>query len=276
MEYRELSPGPILRPYVAAFWTLRGSSPAPAYDLVLPDGHGEVVIHRTGRFFEWHAADDVREQPAAIVAGVTDRAIVLSPARVYETIGIRLMPYGLARVCEGSLDELSTGIAPADTVLSRELRALLTTAAGAESLDEVVRELRRGLQEHFARIPAAPPAIVAAVRRLRDTAGAVSVDCLARESGASTRTIERQFKTWVGLSPKRYGRVVRFHRAVQALVSAPEVGGAEHAARHGYYDQAHFTSEFKAFTGSAPRAFATQKLGELTRHFVAATPHAPR
>jgi hypothetical protein len=29
-----------------------------------------------------------------------------------------------------------------------------------------------------------------------------------------------------------------------------------------------FASEFKAFTGWAPRAFARQKLGELTRQFV--------
>ena len=40
---------------------------------------------------------------------------------------------------------------------------------------------------------------------------------------------------------------------------------------HGYYDQAHFTGEFKAFTGWAPKAFANQKLGELTRHFVTAS-----
>jgi AraC-like DNA-binding protein len=61
---------------------------------------------------------------------------------------------------------------------------------------------------------------------------------------------------------------VRFHRAVGALIAAPSLTGALHAVEHGYYDQAHFTSEFKAFTGWAPRAFASQKLGELTRHFV--------
>lgn len=274
MEYRELSPGPFLRPYVAAFWTLRGSSAAPSFDLILPDGHAEVVVHRTGRFLEWHAGDEVREQPAAIVAGVSDRAIALSPASTYETIGIRFVPHALAQICDGPLDAITAGIAPADAVLGRELRSLLATAAAAASLDDALLELRRGLQDEFARLPPAPLSIVAAVRRIRDTAGAISVDDLARGTGTSARTLERRFDRWVGLSPKRFGRVVRFHHAVTALVAAPERPGADHAARHGYYDQAHFTSEFKAFTGSAPRAFASQRLGELTRCFVAASPDA--
>ena len=269
MEYRELTPGPFLTPYVAAFWTLRGSCPVPSFDLVLPDGHAEVVVHRAGRFLEWHASDDVREQPAAIVAGVADRAVVLSPAGAYETVGIRLMPYALARLCDGPLDALGSGIASAELVLAPGARRLMAAAVYADSLEEAVRVLQRGLRELFERVPPAPPAVVAAVRRIRRTSGAIPVDRLAGETGASARTLERQFDAWVGLSPKRYARVVRFHRAVGALIAAPDVTGARHAAEHGYYDQAHFTSEFKAFTGWAPKAFANQKLGELTRHFVA-------
>lgn len=39
--------------------------------------------------------------------------------------------------------------------------------------------------------------------RTDETGGAISVDGLSRERGASTRTIERQLDRWVGLSPKR-------------------------------------------------------------------------
>jgi hypothetical protein len=50
MEYREIAPGPSLRPFVATFWTLQGVQPEACFDLVLPDGHAELVVHRSGRF----------------------------------------------------------------------------------------------------------------------------------------------------------------------------------------------------------------------------------
>lgn len=270
MEYREIPPGRCLSPFVAAFWTLRGSCPGPAFDLVLPDGHAEVVVHRAGRFLEWRPAGEVRTQPAVIVAGVTDRAVALSPAGDYETIGVRVMPHALALLCAVPLDALGPEIAPAESVLSPAARRVMSTAADAGSLDDAVVVLQRGLQDLFAHTPPPPPSVLAAVHRIRRTAGRVSVSRLADEAGTSARTLERQFDAWVGLSPKRYARVVRFHRAVTALIAAPDLNGAAHAATSGYYDQAHFTSEFKAFTGWAPKAFAAEKLGELTRHF--ATP----
>ena len=52
MEYREIAPTPRLKPFVVAFWTLRGVSSGASVDLVLPDGNAELVIHRTGRFHE--------------------------------------------------------------------------------------------------------------------------------------------------------------------------------------------------------------------------------
>ena len=257
---------------MAAFWTLRGSCPVPSFDLVLPDGHAEVVVHRAGRFLEWHASDDVREQPAAIVAGVTDRAVALSPAGSYETVGIRLMPYALARLCDGPLDALGSGIASAELVLTPGARRLMAAAAYADSLDEAVRVLQRGLRELFERVPPAPPAVVAAVRRIRRTSGAVPVDRLAGETGASARTLERQFQAFVGFRQSAT-RASCVSIAPSARSSSRRSGWRSPSPpHHGYYDQAHFTGEFKAFTGWAPKAFASQKLGELTRHFVAASP----
>lgn len=268
MEYRELAPPPVLTPFVAAFWTLRGAAPAPSVELVLPDGCAEIVVHRTGRFREWHASGGVQEQPAAIVAGVMDRAVALSPADSFETIGVRLMPYGLARLSAHPLDAIGRQLASAEAVLSPAVTRLLSTVGQADSLEDAVRILRHGLSEVFARAQPPPASVIAAVRRIRHTAGAIQMDRLARETGVTGRALERFFDLWVGLSPKRYARIVRFHRAVAALVSAPDLPGAAVAVEYGYYDQAHLTRDFKAFTGSAPRALLTGRLGALTRHFV--------
>ena len=61
---------------------------------------------------------------------------------------------------------------------------------------------------------------------------------------------------------------MRFRRALAALDADPSDGGAAVALDHGYYDQAHFIAEFRAFAGDAPRRFVHARLAELTRFFV--------
>ena len=268
MQYREIAPAPVLTPFVAAFWTLHGTSEEPSFDLVLPDGHAELVVHRTGRFLEWQQSGEIAEQPTALVAGVMERAIALSPARRFETVGVRFTPHGLAPLCRYPQSALSSRLTPAGDALSPGFAQIVDDVAQADSLDESLAILQMGLVRLFDRVAPAPNRVAAAVQLIDRTGGMISMDRLVHHTGATSRWLERQFQAFVGMPPKRYARVVRFHRAVSALVSAPETAGAAFAVHHGYYDQAHFTGEFKAFTGWAPRAFASQKLGELTRHFV--------
>ena len=87
-------------------------------------------------------------------------------------------------------------------------------------------------------------------------------------TGVSSRWLERHFQTAVGVSPKRLARLVRFRRVLAALDANPADGGVAVALDHGYYDQAHFIAEFRAFAGDAPRRFVDHRLAELTRFFV--------
>jgi AraC-like DNA-binding protein len=86
-----------------------------------------------------------------------------------------------------------------------------------------------------------------------------NVNAVAGDLGVSERHLRRVFRQAVGVSPKAFARLARFHRALRA---AGEDGGATWAsiaAASGYYDQAHLIAEFRAIAGVTPRAL----LGEL-------------
>ena len=75
----------------------------------------------------------------------------------------------------------------------------------------------------------------------------------------SARQIERVFRERVGLSPKVFLRIVRFQEVLGGLrFEATDRGRpwAEIAARHGFYDQAHFIRDFKLFVGESPGAWS--------------------
>jgi transcriptional regulator GlxA family with amidase domain len=72
--------------------------------------------------------------------------------------------------------------------------------------------------------------------------------------GLSERSLERYFKQWIGLTPKFYSRIIRFAHIFE-LVNKDQKNWAEISAQAGFYDQAHFIKNFRAFTGEEPSKY---------------------
>jgi AraC-like DNA-binding protein len=73
--------------------------------------------------------------------------------------------------------------------------------------------------------------------------------------GLSERTIERIFKTDIGVSPKMFFRICRFQAALDDLRERSFSSLTELAYQHSYADQSHFIREFNEFAGVTPKQF---------------------
>jgi AraC-like DNA-binding protein len=78
---------------------------------------------------------------------------------------------------------------------------------------------------------------------------------------AAERLAHANVSVVVGLSPKAYAKVARFHRALRAAQRDGRASWASIAAATGYYDQAHLIDEFRSIAGVTPRML----LGEIGR-----------
>lgn len=92
-----------------------------------------------------------------------------------------------------------------------------------------------------------PPDTTAA--RLEASRGAVSVGTLTDAAGVSGNHLATQFKSHLGVTPKRVARIYRFARLILSVDARHPVDWAQLAHTAGYFDQAHFSKEFKDFTG---------------------------
>lgn len=111
--------------------------------------------------------------------------------------------------------------------------------------------------------PARTQLALAAADRLASTGvNAVSVDL-----GVSERHLRRVFRDAVGLSPKAFAKLTRFHRALRAARENSDENWASIAAAAGYYDQAHLIAEFRTIAGVTPRTL----IGELRETAAGAT-----
>jgi AraC-like DNA-binding protein len=90
-------------------------------------------------------------------------------------------------------------------------------------------------------------------RRIIQSGGRLPVGALVEETGWSQKHLISRFTEHIGLTPKVTSRVVRFGRALDALkASTPRQRFADVAIDAGYYDQAHFDRDVRAFAGVTP------------------------
>jgi AraC-like DNA-binding protein len=78
------------------------------------------------------------------------------------------------------------------------------------------------------------------------------------------RTLERLFKEHIGISPKLYSRICRFQRTLETLRKADRTSVTEIAYLENYFDQSHFTREFKDFAGMTPKSYLNKALERIS------------
>jgi AraC-like DNA-binding protein len=78
---------------------------------------------------------------------------------------------------------------------------------------------------------------------------------LASEVNMSKRNFERKFIESVGVSPVFLNRITRFQKTINFLYHNGNMSFTQLAHDAGYFDQSHFTRDFKTFYGHVPKKF---------------------
>jgi AraC-like DNA-binding protein len=99
-----------------------------------------------------------------------------------------------------------------------------------------------------------------ALRAIRSAGGHIAIDKLAASLRVNYKWLERNFRRHIGISPKSYAGLQRFLFAYCDLLHTDGRDLMRTAIQSGYYDQNHFTREFRKFTGQPPlRYLETQR-----------------
>jgi AraC-like DNA-binding protein len=231
---------PFLEHYWIVEWDLRGQPPFVQRTLPYPSVHLVFDRARSGVFGVSTGAFDYTLQDAGKVCGLkfrpgafrgllgrpvytlTDQVLALSAVFGWDDAGAQ------AAVLE-QLDDAGM-IAAADALLQDALPAP----------DPQVER------------------IAAILRTVESTPGLTQVEALAAGAGLHVRSLQQLFSEYVGVSPKWVIRRFRLHEAADRLAHGAEVDLGALALDLGYFDQAHFTSDFRRLVGQAPGHYRQQ------------------
>src|SRR6266511_5150548 len=128
-----------------------------------------------------------------------------------------------------------------------------TGSTGSYSNATAVRDRRPGLVRHTSSVIAA-------------TSGAVAIGDLSVAAGVSSTHLAQRFKELIGVTPKRLARTYRFTATVFAINPAGPIDWGDLAFGAGYFDQAHFGHEFRAFTRLTPTRYVEVRRRFLREH----------
>jgi AraC-like DNA-binding protein len=244
---------PQLRGLIDHLWAYDGPS-SHRRKRVFPNGRVEILLN-FGDAYRLVEGAGVEACRNAWLSGPQVGPIVLEQPAHQRVIGVRLRPAGAYAVIARPVRE-TTGLAlDLVDVIGREAIELLERCEEATSIESRLRVVARWIGGRFARTRGMDRAVGWVVGQLDASGGSSPITALRERTGLSETRLVKAFRDQVGLAPKRYGRVVRFHRALGQLQSRGPGRLTDVALDARFYDQAHMNVEFRALGGVTPRAF---------------------
>lgn len=259
-------PRPPLDALIGDLYYLEGAPPYAR--LMLPPMPGALLIVNLGAPFQIRAGTDVgtAEYADGCVVTVPTRALEFGYPLQTRSVGVHVKPWGLAPFLPMPAAELCDRPVTVEQVWGRpavaELRDRLDAADGPREMltlleEELMRRLREttglGLVRHTSSVIAA-------------SGGAVAIGDLSVAAGVSSTHLAQRFKELIGVTPKRLARTQRFAATMLAIDFAAPIDWGDVASGAGYFDQAHFGHEFRAFTGLTPTRYAEVRRRFLREH----------
>lgn len=207
---------------------------------------------RVGLHGRWSA-------PAAgFVSGLTDTFALTETAGAQRGLEVGLSPVGAHLLLRVPMHELGGDVVALEDLFGPAGARLHEALAAAPGHRERFALLDDFFLQRLDDALSPVPSVTRALARLHASGGTVRVDALAGELGCSRRHLATRFRDQVGVTPKLYGRILRFQRALALADAQPD--WARIAALCGYYDQAHMIRDFHRFAGGSPGDVARRRL----------------
>lgn len=258
MQSRTFLPGHSLESFVECFWYLEDWDPVDPRERILPTGNLELLIDVSGGKIASQTGVVVSERNQsnpALIKGIHSRFLDIDTRAHVSLIGIEFKPggsYPFFAVPAGEFHNLQI---PLIDLWKADLSHLEDRLLDAVAVEDCFRILEEFLLAKILRHRQLNPAVVFALDKFQRQYNPDKISQVVRQTGYSAKHFIKLFREQVGLSPKLFSRLQRFHRSIAALATTSEPHWAELAADCGFFDQSHFINEFRYFSGLTPAMY---------------------
>ena len=257
MNYQIYQPHPDLESLVKCYWTLEVPASVEAQkQRIIPDGCLEMAFILGDDIKRYSSEDEFVIQPRLMVLGQITEPFFIEPTGYVNCFAIRFYPYGLANFLSIPIKELANKETPLSVLfgeeVTNELGQKITDAEGTEARIAIIESF---LIETLNDRVSIDSVVKETIDTMYLTSGTISIKAMLKNNASKRRQLERKFTEQVGISPKQLCKVIRLQTVLKIMLHQPSESLSQIAYGSDYFDQAHFTKDFKEFTGITPKEF---------------------
>ncbi|WP_196140779.1 AraC family transcriptional regulator [Aliikangiella sp. G2MR2-5] len=261
LNFQRLKPHPALRELVQCYWHIQvndnhhssESTSKIQTDYFHPEGGSGII-------FNFSNSIKVNNQLVSndvFISGPTLITHNLQTTNDINTLGIRFYPGSASTFYSQPLSELVEQLLQPDELSIKGIgKDLYEQLAESKSLQKRINLLDHTLLSILKNSQPVSLRVRTAVRHINSSRGKIEIASLSELLNLSQRQLDRDFKHHLGLVPKQYSMIKRLEFARNLIKNNPcNMNLTEIALESGFYDQAHFTRQFKQVIGITPSLY---------------------
>lgn len=193
--------------------------------------------------------------PQCVINGMYTVPVLRFGGNDFWAIKVVLQPSTLYHLITIPLPELTNKFINAEEVWGNEIRLVCEQLNSLNDLDTMIMVIETFLISVIRKIKKISLPIDKVTHYLLQAENRVNMDWLANQSCFSIRQFIRNFEKRIGISAKKFERIIRFDKAYRMKNRHPDYDWLYIAIACGYHDYQHLVKDFKEFTNLTPPSF---------------------
>lgn len=242
MIYNQVTPHPALTDYIDAFWVVQGATEQIKATSILPDGCVDLIFNLGD---DCKTDNGILENGKTYLVGTMRTSQESFLSTQHKLMGVRFKPGAFSSFYDyTSLDQVANQIIDFEKGLSPDIGKL--PQYSVSYLNNYFLN-RFNNQKNY---------LFPVINDIRLAMGQISIDELAKRNFVTVRQLERNFKKYIGISPKEFANIIRFEFTLEKIKNNPQRKNLQDIAYEcGYYDHSHLSNEIKRYTRLNPSQF---------------------
>jgi AraC-like DNA-binding protein len=216
--------------------------------MILPDAAPEFIVHLGTPPEIMTGSSNWQKQPQAYLYSAAQQCLQLRVSESMDLFAIRFRPWGVSRFSHRPMSELLDHcVSPAKSFgkLGELLVKSVTESTGEqqriEALNTTLLAALDSQDRHH-------DVIDALIKTVGDASQ--STHNLSKALSRSSRTVNRIWQKLVGVSPRSYAKLMRFHSSLELINAGRPLAWV--ANECGFADQSHMARQIKDIAGLSP------------------------
>lgn len=260
LQIKKIPPPLDLKPYINSYFLYDGEEiPQDSFFRALPNGKVEMFFLFSGSRIifqdKWH-----KQRLSGFLSGIFEfdypmRIKIETNGKRFRGISVLFTHLGVNQLLGINLYEITNKVVGLDSSRYPEIYRQYVKLSEIEKEKFMFENLNDFFLDQLRIKENQPQKIIAVLNYLEHMTGLLSVERLADKLQISYKSLYRMFTDEMGISPKRYLKIVRFNRACYLLDGASKMDRSEIVYECGYYDQSHLLREFKSIMKESPNHY---------------------